>query len=92
MRRVPGSQGTWDSLHFECIKGPPDLTMLDLALPRRDRLSVARDLGRYSFRKVPIILSGHHPMEHKQSAIDAGCTERIDFEKLDEILAGQVPL
>jgi two-component system, cell cycle response regulator DivK len=76
----------------------PDLILLDLELPRLDGLSVARDLRRHSkFRKVPIfILSGHDPMEHKQSAIDAGCTDYlvkpIDFEKLDELLNAQIPL
>jgi YesN/AraC family two-component response regulator len=35
-------------------------------------------------------------MEHKQSAIDAGCTDYllkpVDFEKLDEILNKEIPL
>jgi two-component system, cell cycle response regulator DivK len=76
----------------------PDLILLDLELPGLDGLSVARDLRRRSnFRKVPIIvLSGHDPMEHKQSALDAGCTDYLlkplDFEKLDHILQSQVPL
>lgn len=76
----------------------PDLIILDLELPRRDGLSVARDLRSHSnFENVPIIiLSGHDPMEHKQSAMDAGCTDYLlkplDFEKLDEILQNQVPL
>ena len=76
----------------------PDLILLDLELPRLDGLSVARDLRRHSrFRNIPIvILSGHDPMEHKQPAIDAGCTDYllkpIDFEKLDAILNAQVPL
>lgn len=76
----------------------PDLILLDLELPRRDGLSVARDLRRHStFRNIPIIvLSGHDPMEHKQLAIDAGCTDYLlkplDFEKLDAILQNEVPL
>ena len=76
----------------------PDLILLDLELPRRDGLSVARDLRSHSdFRSVPIIiLSGHDPMEHKQSAMDAGCTDYLlkplDFDKLDEILENRVPL
>ena len=76
----------------------PDLILLDLELPRLDGLSVARDLRRHSdFRNVPIIvLSGHDPMEHKQLAIDAGCTDYLlkplDFQKLDEILQNKVPL
>jgi two-component system, cell cycle response regulator DivK len=76
----------------------PDLIFLDLELPRRDGLSVARDLRSHSnFENVPIIiLSGHDPVEHKQSAMDAGCTDYLlkplDFEKLDEILQNQVPL
>jgi len=76
----------------------PDLVLLDLELPGRDGLSVARDLRRHSnFAHVPIIiLSGHDPMEHKQSAMDAGCTDYllkpVDFEKLDEILQNKIPL
>jgi len=76
----------------------PDLILLDLELPGLDGLSVARDLRRNSsFRKVPIIiLSGHDPTEHKQSAIEAGCTDYLlkplDFEKLNEILQSEVPV
>jgi DNA-binding response OmpR family regulator len=76
----------------------PDLVLLDLELPGLDGLSVARDLRSNSnFENVPIIiLSGHDPMEHKQSAMDAGCTDYllkpVDFEKLDEILQNQIPL
>lgn len=76
----------------------PDLILLDLELPGLDGLSVARDLRRHAdFTRVPIIvLSGHDPMEHKQMAIDAGCTDYLlkplDFEKLDAILESQVPL
>ena len=76
----------------------PDLILLDLELPGLDGLSVARDLRRHTkFRKVPIIiLSGHDPMEHKQSAMDAGCTDYLlkplDFDKLDEILQNEIPL
>jgi DNA-binding response OmpR family regulator len=80
------------------LENLPDLILLDLELPGLDGLSVARDLRRHSnFRNVPIIiLSGHDPMEHKQSAIDAGCTDYLlkplDFEKLDEILDKEIPL
>jgi DNA-binding response OmpR family regulator len=80
------------------LESLPDLILLDLELPGLDGLSVARDLRRHSnFEMVPIIiLSGHDPMEHKQSAIDAGCTDYllkpVDFEKLDEILQHVVPL
>ena len=76
----------------------PDLILLDLELPGLDGFSVTRDLRRYSnFQDVPIIiLSGHDPIEHKQSAIDAGCTDYLlkplDFEKLNEILQNEVPL
>jgi len=80
------------------LESLPDLIFLDLELPGLDGLSVARDLRRHSnFESVPIIiLSGHDPMEHKQSAIDAGCTDYLlkplDFGKLDEILQNVVPL
>jgi len=80
------------------LESDPDLILLDLELPGRDGLSIARDLRRYSnFRDTPIIiLSGHDPIKHRQSALDAGCTDYLlkplDFEKLDEILQHQVPL
>src|SRR5262245_10448793 len=80
------------------LENSPDLIFLDLELPQLDGLSVARDLRSNSnFRNVPIIiLSGHDPMEHKQSAMDAGCTDYllkpIDFEKLNEILQNEIPL
>ena len=80
------------------LESVPDLILLDLELPGRDGLSDARDLRHHSdFKNVPIIvLSGHDPMLHKQSAIDAGCTDYllkpVDFEKLDKILQTEVPL
>jgi len=80
------------------LESDPDLILLDLELPELDGLSVARDLRSHSnFGDVPIIiLSGHDPMEHKQSAMDAGCTDYLlkplDFEKLDEILQNEIPL
>ena len=80
------------------LESLPDLILLDLELPGLDGLTVARDLrGHSNFESVPIIvLSGHDPSEHKQLAIDAGCTDYllkpIDFDKLDEILQNEVPL
>ncbi|HXT63166.1 MAG TPA: response regulator [Pyrinomonadaceae bacterium] len=80
------------------LESLPDLILLDLELPGLDGLSVARKLRCHSnCEKVPIIiLSGHDPMEHKQSALDAGCTDYllkpVDFRKLDEILEHEVPL
>jgi CheY-like chemotaxis protein len=80
------------------LESVPDLILLDLELPGLDGLSIARNLRRYSnFRTIPIIiLSGHDPMKHKQSALDAGCTDYllkpIDFQKLDEILQNEVPI
>ena len=80
------------------LESLPDLILLDLELPGLDGLSVARDLHRRTkLENVPIIiLSGHDPMQHKQSAIDAGCIDYLmkplDFQKLDEILQTEVPL
>ena len=80
------------------LESLPDLILLDLELPGLDGLSITRDLRRYSnFRDTPIIiLSGHDPMKHRQSALDAGCTDYLfkplDFEKLDKILQNEVPL
>jgi DNA-binding response OmpR family regulator len=76
----------------------PSLILLDLGLPKLDGLSVARHLRSYaSLTRVPIVmLSGHDPMEYKQPALDAGCTDYLlkplDFRKLDEILEHEVPL
>ncbi len=95
--RVIGAGGGKEAVEV-ALKQTPDLVLLDLELPQLDGLSVARDLRRHSnFQNVPIIiLSGHDPMEHKQSALDAGCTDYllkpVDFAKLDEILENEVPL
>jgi CheY-like chemotaxis protein len=80
------------------LENLPDLILLDLELPGLDGLSVARDLRSHSdFKNIPIIvLSGHDPTKHKQSAIEAGCTDYLlkplDFQRLDEILQNEVPL
>lgn len=70
----------------------PDLILIDLQLPKLDGLNVTRNLRRHPrLREVPIVvLSGYDPADHRQQAIDAGCTDYllkpIDFEKLDAIL------
>lgn len=80
------------------LESLPDLILLDLELPGLDGLSVARDLHRRTnLENVPIIiLSGHDAIQHKESALEAGCidylTKPLDFEKLDEILQTEVPL
>jgi CheY-like chemotaxis protein len=76
----------------------PDLILLDLEIPEMDGLSVARNLHSNSnFKRVPIIImSGHDPARHRESAIDAGCSDYllkpIDFARLDQILHTRVPL
>jgi two-component system, cell cycle response regulator DivK len=76
----------------------PDLILVDLQLPQLDGIGVTRNLRRHPrFKKIPIIVvSGHDPAKHRQSALDAGCNDYllkpIDFEHLDEILKTSVPL
>jgi CheY-like chemotaxis protein len=76
----------------------PKRTLILLDLPGLDCVSVARDLPSSSnFEIAPIIiLSGHDPMEHKQSAMDAGCIDYllkpVDFPRLDGILQNEIPL
>lgn len=80
------------------LKASPDLMLLDLELPRLDGLNVARNLRRnLKLKHVPIIIvSGHDPENHRQAALDAGCTDYImkpiDFDRLDSILECNVPL
>ena len=76
----------------------PDLILLDLELPRLDGLGVIRILRSHrEFRDTPIIIvSGHDPASHRQTALAAGCTDYllkpIDFERLDTILEQHVSL
>lgn len=61
-------------------------------------LNVARNIRRNAkLQHVPIVIvSGHDPDKHRQAALDAGCTDYltkpIDFDRLDSILAHNVPL
>lgn len=76
----------------------PDLILLDLELPLLDGLGVTRNLRRHpKFKEVPIVIvSGHDPAKHSEAALDAGASaylvKPIDFQRLDQILAGAVPL
>jgi two-component system chemotaxis response regulator CheY len=76
----------------------PDLILLDLELPLLDGLGVTRNLRRHpKFKQVPIVVvSGHDPAKHSEAAFDAGASDYlvkpIDFQRLDQILAGAVPL
>lgn len=74
------------------LRRRPDLILLDWELPRLDGLGVLRILrSRREFRNIPIIIvSGHDPASHRETALAAGGTEYlmkpIDFEHLDSIL------
>ena len=76
----------------------PLLLLLDLQLPGLGGLDVVRHLRRHqkleSLRIV--IISGHDPALHRETAIAAGCDDYllkpIDFDLLDEILRNSVPL
>lgn len=80
------------------LKNSPDLILVDLELPRLDGISVIRNVRRSSkLSGVPIIIvSGHHPSRYEAAAQAAGCTDHImkpiDFERLEAILALNVPL
>lgn len=76
----------------------PDLILIDLELPKLDGIGVTRNLRCHPRLKATpiIIVSGHDPVKHRQTALDAGCTDYllkpIDFDRLDEILTKEVPL
>lgn len=76
----------------------PDLILIDLQLPKLDGLDVTRRLRTHSrLKKTPIIMvTAHDPAQHRQLALDSGCTDYllkpINFDRLDEILTYEVPL
>ncbi|HEY8203896.1 MAG TPA: response regulator [Pyrinomonadaceae bacterium] len=95
--QVVGVENGLEAVEVALAKSP-DLILIDLELPKLDGLGVTRNLRRHpKLRKTPIIIvSGHDPAKHRQSAIDAGCTDYllkpIDFDQLDTILKTTVPL
>lgn len=80
------------------LANSPNLILLDLELPGLDGIHVTKTLRGYGrFEQVPIfIVSGHDPVKHQQSALEAGCsgyiTKPIDFARLDTLLNALVPL
>ena len=76
----------------------PDLILVDLELPKLNGIDVTRNLRRHAnLKDTPIIIvSGHDPVRHRQTALEAGCTDYllkpIDFDHLDTILISRVPL
>lgn len=63
-----------DSVHSEF----PDLIILDIGLPDRSGLEVARELSADPTRRMPIVaLTGRVGSEEEQACIDAGCTEYL---------------
>lgn len=79
------------------VESLPDLVLVDLQLPKRDGLTIARDLRAHpGLKEVPIIMiSGHDPLTYRQAAFNAGCNEYllkpIDFARLDQILYEMIP-
>src|SRR6476620_810303 len=57
----------------------PNLILLDLELPKRNGISVAKILKHdWRFKGTPIIMiSGHNPATFRQQALDAGCDEYL---------------
>jgi DNA-binding response OmpR family regulator len=76
----------------------PDLILIDLELPKLNGIDVTRNLRRHAnLKDIPIIIvTGHDPVRHRQTALEAGCTDYllkpIDFDRLDTILISRVPL
>jgi len=76
----------------------PNLILLDLELPKRNGISVAKSLKRdWRFKGTPIIMiSGHNPATFRQQALDAGCDEYLlkplDFSRIRELLARRRPI
>lgn len=80
------------------LQEQPLLLLLDLQLPRLNGLEVARHLRRnQSMQDLRIvILSGHDPARHRETAIVAGCDDYllkpIDFDLLEGILIRYAPV
>ncbi len=70
----------------------PLLLLLDLQIPRLGGMEVARHLrGHQKLESLRIVIvSGHDPALHRETAIAAGCDDYllkpIDLDLLDEIL------
>lgn len=78
-----GEQG-----HERALANKPDLVILDLGLPKRDGLEVARDLREHGFNAPLLMLTARNTTVDKVSGLDAGADDYLPkpFDQ-DELLA-----
>jgi PAS domain S-box-containing protein len=75
-------------------KSHPEVLLLDLAMPEKDGLSVAREIKQQSWARdcTLIAISGCDRSEDRQRTSDAGFTKHLakplDFDELSRLLAG----
>jgi two-component system cell cycle response regulator DivK len=68
------------------LQNNPDLILMDISLPGIDGYEVTRKI-RETKKNIPIIaLSAHAMSGHKQTAIDAGCTDYLTKPIDDKLL------
>jgi CheY-like chemotaxis protein len=74
-RRVTVAHSVADAVQAGA-SDPPDLLLLDLALPDGDGLEVARSLAKRGVQpKATVALTGRDDPASRQRCADAGCTE-----------------
>jgi len=60
-----------------CAKNTPDLILMDISIPNKDGLEVAKELRTNpNFNNIPIVALTAHAMKgDEDKAIEAGCTK-----------------
>ncbi|MFL5580390.1 MAG: response regulator transcription factor [Gemmatimonadaceae bacterium] len=80
--------GDGDAALDAALDHGPDLVILDVGLPKRNGLSVARELRRRGFRAPVLMLTARDTVPDKVSGLDAGADDYLakPFD-YDELLA-----
>jgi signal transduction histidine kinase len=75
----------------KALADPPDVTLVDLGMPRLDGFEVARRLRARGLRSYLVALTGYGSQADREHALEAGfdehATKPVDYEALSRILA-----